>query len=241
MPKSDDSKNENANFSIDRKRYTTMTKDERLQEFKRTVAHPHLKAVDKALREAIREPGGASLVFVYGPARVGKTTMKNHVIREIVTEMLPTLQEDREQIPIVDILSRPPMNNSFSWKDFLQSALLALEEPLIDHKILFNCENYMEAIQTTKSQSMRRPPEGTKDALRVSFETAIRQRRPKAIIIDDAQHLGKVSGGRQLQNQLDCIKSLADITETIHVLIGTYELLPLRMVVPFVKTKNGPK
>jgi len=45
--------------------------------------------------------------------------------------------------------------------------------------------------------------------------------------ISAAVVLGKVSG-TQLQNQLDCIKSLADDTGTIIVLIGTYELLPLR-------------
>jgi AAA domain len=231
MPKPGDPKTKGDDLPADRKKYAIMTKDERLQEFKLTVAHPHLKAADQALREAIREPGGASLVLVYGPARVGKTTMKNHVIKEIITEMLPGLQEDREQIPIVSILPRPPMNNSFSWKDFLQSALIALEEPLIDHKVLLNRDNgddEMEATQYAKPHSRRRTPEGTKDALRVSFETAIRRRRPRAVIIDEAQHLGKVSGGRQLQNQLDCIKSLADITETVHVLIGTYELLPLR-------------
>jgi len=32
-----------------------------------TMAHPLLKEVDLALREAIQEPAGASLIFVYGP------------------------------------------------------------------------------------------------------------------------------------------------------------------------------
>ena len=51
---------------------------------------------------------------------------------------------------------------------------------------------------------------------------------PPSVIYIVHQH--KVSSERQLQNQLDCIKSLADITETVHVLIGTYELLALRNV-----------
>lgn len=80
----------------------------------------------------------------------------------------------------------------------------------------------------SKSRSKRKPPEGTKDALRQSFETATKRRRSVAIFIDEAQHLGKVSSERQLQNQLDCIKSLAENTGTIIVLIGTYQLLPLR-------------
>lgn len=219
------------NTPDDKARYAKMTKEERLQAFKRTIAHPHLKAADQALREAIQETGGASLVNVYGPARVGKTTMKNHVIRTIVTEMLPALQQDRERMPILSITPRPPLHSYFNWKDFLQSGLLALDEPLIDHKVVF-CTDDDEEQTSLKRQSesltKRKLPEGTKDALRVSFETTIKRRRPVAVFIDEAQHLGKVNGGRQLQNQLDCIKSLADIAETVFVLIGTYELLPLR-------------
>jgi AAA domain len=79
-----------------------------------------------------------------------------------------------------------------------------------------------------ESRIKRKPPEGTKDALRQSFETTVKRRRPVAIFIDEAQHLDKVSSERQRQNQVDCIKSLADDTGTIFVLIGTYELLPLR-------------
>ena len=50
----------------DRARYAKMTKEERLQAFKRTIAHPHLEATDKALRRAIQEPGGASIINVFG-------------------------------------------------------------------------------------------------------------------------------------------------------------------------------
>lgn len=37
----------------DRSRYAKMTKEERLQAFKRIIAHPHLEAADRALRSAI--------------------------------------------------------------------------------------------------------------------------------------------------------------------------------------------
>src|SRR5712692_690743 len=209
----------------DRARYAKMTKEERLQAFKRTIAHPHLETADKALREAIRETGGASLVNVYGPARVGKSTMKNHVIRTITLEMLPLLEQDRKRVPLLSIVPRPPLSGSFSWKDFFQKGLMAFDEPLIDHKIARDME--VDEGQSNESRIKRKPPEGTKDALRQSFETTAKRRRPVAIFIDEAQHLGKVSGV-QLQNQLDCIKDLADATGTVIILVGTYQLLPLR-------------
>jgi hypothetical protein len=37
-----------------------------------------------------------------------------------------------------------------------------------------------------------------------------------------------MNSGRKLQDQLDSIKSLASLANTVHVLVGTYELLPFR-------------
>jgi hypothetical protein len=205
----------------DRTRYAKMTKEERLQAFKRTIAHPHLQAADKALREAIQETGGASLVNVYGPARVGKSTMKKHVMRTITLEMLPLLEQDRERIPLLSIVPRPPLSGSFSWRDFFQNGLMAFDEPLIDHKIALDTEDdegQTEETRLDESRRKRKPPEGTKDALRQSFETAAKRRRPVAIFIDEAQHLGMVSSIRQLKIQLECIKSLADATGAIIVI-----------------------
>jgi hypothetical protein len=47
-------------------------------------------------------------------------------------------------------------------------------------------------------------------------------------MIDEAQHLGKVASGRRLLDQLDVIKSIANRTNTVHVLFGTYDLLAFR-------------
>jgi hypothetical protein len=63
---------------------------------------------------------------------------------------------------------------------------------------------------------------------RYAVEQAIRHRRPVAVMIDEAQHLGKIGSGRRLLDQLDVIKSIANQTNTVHVLFGTYDLLALR-------------
>jgi hypothetical protein len=47
-------------------------------------------------------------------------------------------------------------------------------------------------------------------------------------MIDEAQHLAKVASGRRLLDQLDVIKSIANRTDTVHVLFGTYDLLAFR-------------
>ena len=220
---------ENKEKPFDRAQYSKMTKEERLKSFKRTIAHPYLGEADKKLREAISETGGASLINVYGPARVGKTTLKNHVIRSIVLGAFPLLDQDRERIPVLSMVPRPPLSGPFSWRDFFQVGLVAFDEPLVEHKIIYDTDDDEEKMifpNVDKVPTKRKPPEGTKDALRASFVTTAKRRRPVAIFVDEAQHIGKISGA-QLQNQLDCIKSLAEEIGIPIVLIGTYELIPL--------------
>jgi hypothetical protein len=59
-------------------------------------------------------------------------------------------------------------------------------------------------------------------------EQALLNRTPRAILIDEAQHLSKIASGRKLQDQLDALKSLSNQTGIIIVLLGTYELLAFR-------------
>jgi hypothetical protein len=71
-------------------------------------------------------------------------------------------------------------------------------------------------------------PYSVSTKLRYAAEQALQHRRPLAVMIDDAQHLATVSSGRKLLDQLNTIKSVANLTRTTHVLAGTYELLALR-------------
>jgi hypothetical protein len=63
--------------------------------------------------------------------------------------------------------------------------------------------------------------------LRRVLEKCLQQRQPRAFIVDEAQHIKKMASGRRILDQMDTLKSLANMTATAHVLIGTYELLGL--------------
>src|SRR5207248_5529760 len=62
------------------------------------------------------------------------------------------------------------------------------------------------------------------------METALLQRRPIALIVDEAHHLAKTSSGRYLQDQLDHLKYFENLTGVSHLLVGTYELRPFRKI-----------
>lgn len=189
-----------------------------------TVAHPRLKEVHEALMRAIREPAGASLIFVYGPSGVGKTTLRLRVEQRLIQEALPTLETDRGRVPVVGIEAVAPESRNFSWKDYYTRALVALEEPLIDYKFDYGVRGiYRNTFGQVVIESKVVAP-----ALRRALEQALGHRQPDIFLIDEAQHLGKMASGQKLQDQLDCLKSLANMTGILHGLLGTYELLTFR-------------
>jgi energy-coupling factor transporter ATP-binding protein EcfA2 len=191
---------------------------ERLAYFRSyTVAHPLLKEADAALKRAIQEPAGGSLVFVIGPTGVGKTTLRLRVEQYLKETFLPEAKEDVGRIPVVGVEAVAPDSGNFSWKDYYQRALRSLEEPLVRHKIDYGVQD----LQTFASRAA-----GIE--LRYALEQALRFRRPAAVMVDEAQHLTKMASGRKLSDQLDSLKSLASLTGCVHVLIGTYQLLPCR-------------
>ena len=61
-----------------------------------------------------------------------------------------------------------------------------------------------------------------------AVEQALRHRHPPVVFVDEAQHLARIASGHRLSDQLEVIKSIANRTETVHVLLGTYELMAFR-------------
>ena len=197
--------------------------NERLAYFRAyPIAHPQLEAVGDALRRAIQEPAGASLIFVMGPTGVGKTTLRLRIEQELKQRFGATDERDPGRVPVVGLEAVAPDSGNFSWKDYYRRALHALKEPLIDYK----CD-HPDASRGSECDWSVAARVGSLE-LRHALEQAIRHRRPAAVLIDEAQHFTKMASGRRLSDQLDCLKSLASLTGCVHVLVGTYELLPCR-------------
>ena len=184
-----------------------------------TVAHPRLVEAKETLMNAIHGAEPNSLIFVFGPTGVGKTTLRSKTEQLIEAEALDELHGDPTRIPVVSVEAVAPESGSFNWRDHYKRLLHQLDEPLIDYK------RNRDAGPVTRFMPASRAV-GTE--YRYAVEQAIRYRKPVAVMIDEAQHLGKIPSGRRLLDQLDVIKSIANQTKTVHVLLGTYELLAFR-------------
>src|SRR6266436_4839235 len=189
----------------------------------KVVAHQRLKEVHATLLHAIRHPAGASLILVFGPTGVGKTTLRQRIERQLLEDAVTGSTSNPGHIPVATMEAASPDTGSFHWKDYYTRALLALDEPFITDKITYDVRD------------MHRDEQGrlviernlTIPDLRRALEKTLLYRQPRAFIVDEAQHFRKMSSGRRLLDQMDNLKSLAGMTNTVHVLVGTYELLGL--------------
>lgn len=192
----------------------------RLAHFQRyTVAHPRLIEAKERLVAAIQNSEPNSLIFVFGPTGVGKTTLRLKAEQILTAELREYLEQDRGRLAVVSVEAVAPESGSFSWRDHFKRLLLQMGEPLIEYK------QDLQSGFVTRTPTRPKPTTGE---YRYGLEQALRFRRPAAVMIDEAQHLAKIASGRRLLDQLDVIKSIANQSQTVHVLYGTYDLLAFR-------------
>ena len=118
------------------------------------------------------------------------------------------MMSDPSFIPFASILAAGPGTNRFEWAEYYRAVLRALHDPFVDGKIA--------RIRTKE--------------LREAMETALLERKPFAIIVDEAHHLAEAASGSRLQSQLNHLKHFENATGVSHILVGTYEMRPFRKV-----------
>jgi hypothetical protein len=187
----------------------------------RVVAHPRLKQTHQALLAALQPPSEAALVLVYGPTGVGKTTLRRRIEQQLLAAALPELEREPGRVPVLGLEAVAPESGHFNWKDHYVRLLRALDEPLIDRKHAPRLSGGRDGGRVRVEHTVPTPE------LRRAVEQCLQQRQVAVVIVDEAQHLGRLASGRRLLDQMDTLKSLAALTGTIHVLVGTYELLGL--------------
>lgn len=195
---------------------------ERLAYFEsKLISHPSLLTASEKLRRVILHPAGTSIVFLYGPTGVGKTTLRRALEMSLLDGHRDDVERDPDHVALFSAEAIVPGEERFGWKDFFKRAMVALEGPFLRDRSQYGVED----IRRDDYGELVFKPRIVGHDLRRALEKCMRYRAVRAFLIDEAQHIGKGITGRSLIHNMDVVKSLANVTGALHVLIGTYELL----------------
>jgi hypothetical protein len=192
-----------------------------LAKFKaKIVAHPLLKSAFGTVMQFIEEPADVEVIAVIGPTGVGKSTLGARVQQEIIKQNIAAMETNLGLQPVLAVKAPAPETGSFNWREIYLRILVELKEPACDWQVVLRDR------QPGKPGVARLSSLNHGD-LKRHVESGLRHRGVKVLLIDEGQHLGKMASGRRLQDQTDSLKSLAQSTGTLIILLGTYELIPL--------------
>ena len=118
----------------------------------------------------LRSQGCARLVLCLAYPNAGrpagKTTLRLRLEQQLITEALPALEKGTARIPVLAVEAIAPESGQFNWKDYYARALVALNEPLLDRKVIVNAAVNPDAVRPAIRRSASAP------ALRWVLETA---------------------------------------------------------------------
>ena len=166
-----------------------------------TVVHPHLKKAYEEFRDAVNNPGGASLIFWFGPTGVGKTTLLRQITKVMIEEHCSGIAKDSDYLPVATVEARAPESGSFDWKGYYQSVLASLTELPVP-------ASWIPKRSKLKKSKPYQPNIGSSTShlstLREQVIVNIRHRRLIVFLTDEAQRFSRDDQQQQTTSTNGC-------------------------------------
>lgn len=189
-----------------------------------TMNHTKLKHVVHAVKMHIEQPAGAAILSVVGPTHVGKSTLKRAICQWLLELYMSRLMADTNLLPYCALTAPNPRNGNYRWVDHWDVILRALYE--VESLLRFKLpDDDNSARPRRRLYSSAVPRLSDEPRYRRAVIEAMAIRRPPVVLTDEGQHMGKLAKGLHLRDQMDSLKSLAYETDTLQVILATYDWL----------------
>ena len=186
---------------------------ERLEDFKTLkVKHPRQEEIQQFLLGAIAGHRRYTLVDLYGMSGVGKSTVMGQVAR-----VISAAETNLAVVPGVLVQGSPEDVGSQARLDYYQQVL----DQLTHHPAIRDRTKHLP-LYLNRGKKSSDPAEWLQ--MRNAVEYALALLRVKVVFVDEAQHLLAPDPVRKPTAQLDWLKTLANRTNVLHVLVGNFDL-----------------
>ena len=183
--------------------------------------HPHLRTALAELEACIAPGVPPHIVLLIGSTGVGKTTLASALVRrrrEVAASSGPGAASERDgpvaSIPCMSMGTRGYQFDVVHW----QALAASIDDPFpTDHR----CPD-VEAARLRAGRP--RAAKGSTTSQRSAVLALLRRRRVPLVVLDEAQHIAQIPGGRTQVQQLDVVKDCVDRSGATHLLVGTYDL-----------------
>ena len=183
-----------------------------LAEYRRLVLrHPLLDDALASVKRGVAPGLSPQIVLLLGPTGVGKTTLVDSLVRP----------SDSASVPAIKATCPPPRGprgydfSRMHWRLLAEGARSAFPEDHLSPDLV---------AARLRSGGGRCDGGSTIDEYRFGVLDLIRARSPRAVVLDEAQHMTHVPSARTQADQFDVIKDCVDRTTVPHLLVGTHEL-----------------
>lgn len=181
------------------------------------MKHPFAELAVRRFLDAIYDLESNSIIIFIGPTGVGKTTAGIEVASQITRTLMPDLTADPGRFPFVFYECESQHGSSYYWPGHYRGLLVSMQEPMVDRK---RWPEYPKRMAAEFMPDSRAPGPAYQPAL----ISALLERRPKIVFLDEAQHMTKISSGQTYADHLDVVKSIGNRGKSIQGLLGTYGL-----------------
>lgn len=186
------------------------------------IKHSRIAQTMTELKTLIYPESQDSILLVCGPTGVGKSTLARHMVDGSLMDSASEMNADAGIIPAIYVEAPSSGESDFSWRLFYQRILAQLEGEVSMPKHAFGID-----AETGRVFRPRGPSPNSLAALRTAVEFALRERRTKFLVIDEAAHIIRQTRRNRLEIQLDTLKSLTNECGTQIILVGSYDLYQL--------------
>lgn len=213
---------DNCSGSLTREQILQLSNEQKLTYFHANVVvqHPRMKdSLDKVL--GLSTPNsGTDVILMIGPTGVGKSASIKTARKLMIKRYMQEIQTDPSFIPIVVVEAPATGEQHFSWRVLYERIGDEAHEPLLNKKALTVVDEERWRLQLGTKGS-------TVGGLRESIDRALKNRRTRLLVIDEAVHVLDACSREKLKSHMNALKSLTNLSGVTLCLTGSYDLFQL--------------